>query len=40
MKKATKMIRIYADSWKRLKIIAATQGVTLIKLLEELSKKI
>ena len=38
MKKATKMIRMYEATWKRFKILAAKKGITLIQLLEELSK--
>lgn len=37
MAKTTKNVRIYADSWKRFKIMAAKKGISLIELLELLS---
>jgi len=35
--KKTITIRVYETSWKRLKILAATKSVSLVKLLEEIS---
>lgn len=31
---------MYESTWKRLKVFAAKKGITLIQLLEELSKKV
>lgn len=38
MKETYKNIRIYAGSWKRLKVLAARKGVTVINLIDELVK--
>jgi predicted DNA-binding ribbon-helix-helix protein len=36
--KNTVSIRIYESSWKRLKVLAARKGITMVKIIEELSK--
>lgn len=38
-KQETVQIRIYKSTWALLKVVAAKRGISLIKLLQELSKK-
>jgi hypothetical protein len=37
--KTKKTIRIYTETWKRLKIAVAKRDITLMDYIEELSKK-
>ncbi len=34
-----KLVRLYEKTWKRLKILAAKKGITLVQLLDELSRE-